>query len=240
MVDLVEACLDVGVEHPVCPPIGRYPDRFESLVSGALGPEPIALREEIGLENGFEDDLGRRHDNPVGHSRDAERPGLTRLARFGDVDPSQGLRAIRLCLKCCGEAVEEHLDPVGATFGDRRNAHAVNSGGTLVLCHLDPGPPQDVAAGDLVVEGVEASGGILLGTAIEHALKGSDRVHAFGVADGSSRVFGTHQGSSPSSQCTGEAGALRSGRVMLSRPSSLLRPPPTSSRLPGTSRVRRL
>ena len=35
--------------------------------------------------------------------------------------------------------------------------------------------------------------------------------------------------------CTGEAGALRSGQVVLSYPSSLLRPPPTPSRLPSTS-----
>src|SRR6266545_2423683 len=34
--------------------------------------------------------------------------------------------------------------------------------------------------------------------------------------------------------CTGEAGALRSGRVVLSRPSPLLRPPPTPSRPPAT------
>ena len=43
--------------------------------------------EEVGLEDGFEDDLGRRHDYPVGHRWDAERPGFARLARLGDVDP---------------------------------------------------------------------------------------------------------------------------------------------------------
>src|SRR6266545_5504832 len=37
--------------------------------------------------------------------------------------------------------------------------------------------------------------------------------------------------------CAGEAGALRSGRVVLSRPSSLLRPPPTPSRPSATSRA---
>src|SRR5687768_10652301 len=39
------------------------------------------------------------------------------------------------------------------------------------------------------------------------------------------------------SSCIDEAGALGSGRVVLSRPSSLLRPPPTPSRPPATSRV---
>ena len=98
-------------------------------------------------------------------------------------------------------------------------------GAPWLFASLGRCPPHDIAAGDLVAEGVEASGGFLLGTAIEHTLKGSDRVHAFGVADGSSRVFGTHQGSSTTSQCTGEAGALRSDRVVLSRPSALTTAP---------------
>jgi hypothetical protein len=44
----------------------------------------------------------------------------------------------------------------------------------------------------------------------------------------------------PSSSCIDEVGALRSEQVVLSYPSSLLRPPPTPSRLPTTSRVHRL
>jgi len=40
----------------------------------------------------------------------------------------------------------------------------------------------------------------------------------------------------PFSSCLDEAGVLRSGRVMLSRPSSLLRPPPTPSRPSAISR----
>ena len=84
---------------------------------------------------------------------------------------------------------------------------------------------------------MEATCRILLGTAVEHALEGSDGVQAFGLSDGPSRVLGTHQRSSQPSSCIDEAGALRSERVVLSRPSSLLRPPPTPSRLPATSRV---
>jgi hypothetical protein len=111
VVDLIEACLDVGIEHPVGSPVGRHPDRFERLVGGTLGPEPKALRGEIGLEDWLEDDLGRRHDDTVGHGWDAERPGLPRLARFWDVDPPQRLRAIRLSQKLPPSLIDVMVTP---------------------------------------------------------------------------------------------------------------------------------
>ena len=43
---------------------------------------------------------------------------------------------------------------------------------------------------------MEATCSVLLGAAIEHALKGSNGVQAVGLSDGSSRVLGTHQRSS--------------------------------------------
>ena len=58
---------------------------------------------------------------------------------------------------------------------------------------LDPCPPQHVAAGDFVEQGMEPSARFLLGTAIEHSLESSDTFHTFGAADGPSRKFGTHQ-----------------------------------------------
>ena len=61
----------------------------------------------------------------------------------------------------------------------------------------------------LVVEGVEATLPVLLGTAIQHALQGTNRVHVFDVADGPSRCLGTHQGPSLSTTRIDEAGALR-------------------------------
>ena len=57
---------------------------------------------------------------------------------------------------------------------------------------LAPSLPEHIAAGDLVIEGVEAAILVLLGTAVQHALESTNPVHALGAADGSSR-FGTHQ-----------------------------------------------
>ena len=209
-------------------------------MGGPLRAEPETDRGEVGLEDRFENDLGRRHHDTVGHRRDTQRPGLARLARLGDMNPSQRMGTIRLGHQLLGEPIEESSHPYDTHLGDRRDCHAVHPGGALVVRHINPCPPQHVAAGDLVVDSVETSAWILLGAAIQHALKGSNLVHLVGFADGSSRSLGTHQGPSASSSCTGEVGVLRSDRVVLSRPSSLLRPPPTSSRPPATSRDHRL
>ncbi len=88
---LSKARLDVGVEHPLPTPVGRLADGFEGLVRRALRPEAEADRMEVGVEDRLEHDLGCRHDHPVGDGGDAERPGLARLARLGDVHPPQRL-----------------------------------------------------------------------------------------------------------------------------------------------------
>jgi hypothetical protein len=58
-------------------------------------------------------------------------------------------------------------------------------------------PLDEVAAGDMANEGVATAVSVLLSAAVEHALEGTSRVHTdHGVADGTSRQVGTHQGSS--------------------------------------------
>jgi hypothetical protein len=89
----------------------------------------------------------------------AERPGLSRL---GDVHPPQRRRTVRLVLKLLSELIEERPHPHDTPISQRRDGHAVDTGGALVGCHLDPCPPHNVAAGDLVVESVEPPSRILL------------------------------------------------------------------------------
>ncbi len=222
-------------------PVGRQSDGVESLVSGALRPKAEALGRRspprrLVSRTIFAAAITTRSVT-VGN---AERPGFPRLARLGDPDPPQRLRAVGLLPELGGEAVEEPAHPFWTPVGDGGDGDAVDTGGTLVGGHVDPCPPHHVAAGELVVEGMEPTLWFLLGTAVEHALEGSNGVQAIGLSDGPSRLLGTHQRSSPPSSCTGEAGALRSGWVVLSQPSSLLRPPPTPSRLSVTSRGHRL
>src|SRR4051812_12838175 len=100
---------------------------------------------------------------------------------------------------------------------------------------------------DMAIQGMKPAFGFLLGTAIERPLQGSDLVQrtatrscgAFLPADGTSR-YGTHPGPSVFANRIDEAGALRSQRVVLSRRSALLRPPPTASGQPAISRFCRL
>ena len=48
---------------------------------------------------------------------------------------------------------------------DRLDTDAIDAGRALVGAHVEPRPPQHVAAGDLVKQGMETTLGILLGTA---------------------------------------------------------------------------
>ena len=96
-----------------------------------FGTEPEARRQEVGLEDRFEDDLGCRHDHPVTHG--GYRQGLDGLPAgspcLGDVHPPQGLGPVRPGPKLSGELFEEGshaVHPVGSDVGD---GHAVDTGG---------------------------------------------------------------------------------------------------------------
>jgi hypothetical protein len=71
--------------------------------------------------------------------------------------------------------------------------HAIDARGPAVSTDLAPGPLKHVAAGDLVIEGVEAATPILPSTAVKHALQSTNPIHALGAADGPSPVTGTRQ-----------------------------------------------
>src|SRR4029453_4081476 len=64
----------------------------------------------------------------------------------------------------------------------------------LSLCsHLVPGPAQDVAAGDLVKQGMKPALRLLLGTAVQHALQRTGCVQAIGLRGGPSPQAGPHR-----------------------------------------------
>ena len=52
MVDGAETVAHVGIQHPVAAVVGLDPDGLDGLVGRALGPKPIAGRQEVGLKIG--------------------------------------------------------------------------------------------------------------------------------------------------------------------------------------------
>ena len=101
-----------------------------------------------------------------------------------------------------GELFEELAHP---GVHDAADGHAIDARSSSVCTDLAPSLPEHVAAGDLVIEGVETAILILLGTAVEHALESTNPVHAQGAADGSSR-YGTHQSPSHPSRASMKRG----------------------------------
>ena len=149
----------------------------------ALRAEPEADRQEVSLEHWFKDQLRCRHRHPVAHGWDAERPGLARLARLGDVDPPQRRRPVGPAPERGGEIAEEGFHPGRLDLVD---GHPIDAGRPSVGTNVVPGPFEDVAAGDLVEQGMEPAMRLLLGAAVQHALQGTDLVQAVGLRGGPS------------------------------------------------------
>ena len=98
------------------------------------------------------------------------------------MDPSQRLRPIGTGSKFRDETVKEDPHRLGAPVFDIGDSYAVDAGGALVGGHVDPCPPHHVTAGELVEESMKATCAVLLGTAIEHALEGSNGVQTIGLS----------------------------------------------------------
>jgi hypothetical protein len=79
MPDFVEACPDVGLQHPLIPVGGVELDLGDCVVRAAVRAEPVRARLEVRLEDGLEHQLEGGLDHPVGHGGD---PELAELAAF--------------------------------------------------------------------------------------------------------------------------------------------------------------
>jgi hypothetical protein len=85
MIDLPETVADIAIQHPLPSPVGPDPDGLAGLLGRALGTEPVADRQEVGLQDRFKDQLGCCHRYPVTHGRDGgfKLPSLWLSVRFG-------------------------------------------------------------------------------------------------------------------------------------------------------------
>jgi len=105
------------------------------------------------------------------------------------VNAPQRPRPIRSGTQLGGKLIEEVAHPAG---DDVANGDPIDARRPAVITDLTPSLPEHVAAGDFVVEGVEAAVPVLLSAAVKHALESTNPVHALGAADGPSR-HATHQ-----------------------------------------------
>ena len=175
--------------------------------------EPETDRREVGFEDRLEHDLGGRHHHPVSDRGDAERPGLARLARLGDVHSPQRLGPIRTGPQLPRRVRRGRLAPTRHPRRRCRRWSRRRHRGRPVGGHVNPRPPHHVAAGDLVEEGMEPTCAVLLGTAIEHALQSSNGIQTIGLSDGPSRHLGTHQRSSLRRRASMKQGPFAQGRL---------------------------
>ena len=238
MIDLVKAAANVGVKRPLlAAPGDGPPDRLQRVVRRQPGPEPVARGQEVGFEDRLEHDPRRRHHHPVGDTWNTERPQLAWFARLRDVNPAQRPRPVGPGAQPRGELVEEHAHP---RVHDVVDGDPIDARGSAVGTDLAPSPPEHVAAGDLVMEGVEAAILVLLGTAVEHALESTNPVHALGATDGPSRD-GTHQSPSHPPCASMKRGPFPNAAGFPDL--RVLRPAPTAARpptpLPGFAGYRR-
>jgi hypothetical protein len=97
------------------------------------------------------------------------------------MNPPQRPRPVCPGLELHGELVEEVAHP---GTHDVIDGDPINAERPTVSTDLAPGPPEHVAAGDLVIEGVETTILVLLGAALEHALESTNPIHTSGGARG--------------------------------------------------------
>ena len=197
------------------PPVDLLPDRLQGLVGRASGSEAVGAFEEVGLEDRLQDELGRRLGHPVPDGGD---PQVAELAvGLGDGDPPHRLGLVAVHQQVLLDLSEEGLDPLGAFGLDVFDGDAVDARGAVIPQHLLPCAVEHVGSVDPVVESVEASVRRHLGRLVELGLE------LLGlVASVVCLWVCAHRSLPTKTRCT--VGALSSGRVVLSRPSAVLRP----------------
>jgi len=136
----------------------RHPDPLQGVGGRPLGPKPERAGGEVGLEDGFEDDLRRLLGDPVCDSGDAQR--ALGPVGFGDLHPAHWCRAVDACTEGQGKLIEHPMNPVVL---HRRQGQTIDPGGATIRSDPLPRLPQHVRSVDAVVQGVEAPTLRLLG-----------------------------------------------------------------------------
>ena len=168
VIDVVEARLDVGLQHPLVRLRREVVDLGDRVLRAPVRPEPVGDRLEVGLEDRFQDQLQRGLHDPVGHGRDPQRPQFP-----------AGLGNHHLPHRCRGEGprpqliadlVQERLDPVPGF--DPGHGGPVDPGSARARVARDAFPRhgQHVRVAHQVVQIIEPAGAVRARPAVQLAL----------------------------------------------------------------------
>ena len=129
VIDRVEACFDIRIQHPAVTLGAVLVDLGDRVVCSPHGPKPVGDRHEVGLEDRFQHQLQRRLDDPVGDGGNAEFPQLPRPARFRNLAFPHRQRPERARLELGTQVVQEAGNPdLVFDVGDRKAVHAGRPG----------------------------------------------------------------------------------------------------------------
>src|SRR6267154_4700914 len=135
----------------------------------ASGPVAVGIVLEVSLEDRFDHDLGGSLNHTISNGRNAERTLAT--IRFGDHHPPHRIGSVCLRDQFRAQARQPCFQ---ALLLDASKCHPIHTRRTRVNAGEPIGVEQDVLATDLVVEQIEAEGGLRLGFAVELSLKAPD------------------------------------------------------------------
>ena len=169
MPDFVEACPDVGLQHPLIPVGGVELDLGDRVVRAAVRAEPVRARLEVRLEDGFEHQLEGGLDHPVGHGRD---PELAQLAAFlRDHHLPHRLRAELARLQRRPDVLQEHAHASRPVL-DVGHRGPIDPRRPRPFVLLDPKPRlgQEIRVTHEVEQVTEPAGGIFSRPAVQFGL----------------------------------------------------------------------
>src|ERR1700729_1004419 len=138
----------------------------------ASGPVAVGIVLEVSLEDRFDHDLGSSLSHTITNGRNAEWTLAT--IRFRDHHPPpHGIGAVRLRDQFRAQARQPYFQSL---LFDASKRHPIHTWRTRIKASEPIGVDQDVLATDLVVEQIEAEGGLRLRFAVELSLKVPDPI----------------------------------------------------------------
>jgi len=153
MRDAVEVSRQIRVDYLSMSRVQQCGDLCNSVQRTTIRAIGVLLWLQVGLENRFENQHRRRHDDTIFDCRDSQRSRLSRLTWLGDVNPPHRLRAIPLRPKFFRQFVQPLLPAVLLDVVERLT---IDARGSIIRLTDPMGVPQYIGPIHLVVQRIES------------------------------------------------------------------------------------